>query len=441
MRRCLITFLLLSSFFLSHHLIGQEIKLKVGFDTSRIDVRRAEKDLIIPLKLEFETKNLKTDSLKAYVFDIKVDKEKTTIIESGYKLYFEKLKLSNMEKGKEIFLRILKDTIPDRQRKLFLNIEISKNDTVLTKVNNAKNQQLEIQLDSFEEALDGYKYLAYVGTNFDLVEGIKAKDLFFATNIYSEPEAGKNRNVGFYLSIYGNRAFTQTDSAGTIRREKKFEALTDTTTLRVLKTDFYTNKRVTDNIGAYISPLIKMRWFQSKNKERNVNLYYSPSLEFVYRRSTLSFENLNMGTVDSLVIGKSFQEIIDERFDGEEGIRGPIRPLFTQTFNEYSFNAGILGLFLSLENEKISVRVHGSVGYSSNYNRIFEPGLTSSTIQQHSDLFFSGRAWVTDSKTGITLQAEVTNTAINPRPFFVATLSKAFNFKKIGDFFQPIVKQ
>ncbi|GAB5473568.1 MAG: hypothetical protein Mars2KO_16670 [Maribacter sp.] len=441
MRKHFLAISLIISLLSSQKILSQDITLKAGFDTSRIEVKRSKKDLVIPLKLVFETKNLKEDSLSSYQMDIKINKKETNIIGAGFKLYFEKLQLSKLKDGKEVFLKIMKDSIPDRQRKLVLDIELSKNDTVLKKVNDAKHQKLEIVLDSYEESLDGYKYLAYLGTNFDLVEGIKAKDLFFATNVYSQPKEGENRNVGFYLSIYGNRAFTQTDSAGTRRRETKFEALTDTTTLQTLKTDFYTTKRVTDNIGAYISPLIKLKWFKSKNPERNVNLYYSPSLEFVYRRSTLSFENLNLGTVDSLVIDRSFQEIVEENAQNRESTNTPSRPLFTQTFNEYSFNAGVIGLFLSLENKKISVRVHGSVGYASNYNRVFEPGLPNSTIQQQSDIFFSGRAWVTDAKTGITLQAEVTNTAFNPRPFFVATLSKAFNFKKIGEFFQPIVKE
>ncbi|GAA3620148.1 hypothetical protein [Flavivirga jejuensis] len=432
-------FSIVTCLFISSYTFSQSIK--VGFNEASIEVKRAKKDLILPLKLFIEIKDLKKDSLDSYKLDIKVNSQETNIISSGYQLYFEKSKLSSLENEKEFFLKIIKDTIPDRQRKLVFEIELSKKDSILKKTNEAKHKKIEIILNSYEETLDGYKYLAYVGTNFDLVEGIRAKDLFFATNVYSQPKAGKNKNVGFYLSIYGNRAFTQTDSAGTVRREIKFESLTDTTSLRTSKTDFYTNKRVTDNIGVYISPLIKLKWFKSNNPERNINLYYSPSLEFVYRRSTLSFENLNIGTTDSLTINRNFQEIVDERLQNGENTNNPVRPLFTKTFNEYSFNLGIIGVFLSLENEKISVRAHGSIGYASNYNRDIQSGLLSSTIRQQSDIFFSGRAWVTDSKTGITLQAEVTNTAFNHRPFFVATLSKAFNFKKIGDFFQPIVKQ
>lgn len=440
MRAFSIFFLCLSCFLISSISFGQDISFSIGFDTTKIEVKRQKSDFIVPLKLINKTKNLNKDSLKLYQCRIKVNGEETTIINAGYKIYFKNQGLDELDNEKEFFIKIKKDTIPDRKRKLVLDIEILKNDTVQNKINDAKYKRIEIIFNSYKESLSGYKYLAYVGTNFDLVEGINAKDLFFATNVFSEPEIGKNRNVGFYLSIYGNRAFTQTDSAGSIRRETKFTAVTDSTTLRTRNTNYFVNKRVTDNIGAYISPLIRLKIFKSRNINRKINLYYSPSLEFVYRRTNLSYTDLNIGVSDTLVINQSFEEVISNPDNERESLNLPLRPLFSQTFNEYSFNAGVIGLFLSLENEKISVRVHGSVGYSSNYNRTFSRGGISDNFQQQSDIFFSGRAWVTDSKTGITLQAEVTNTANNPRPFFAATLSKAFNFKKIGDFFQPIIK-
>lgn len=429
-------------FFFTTKSLGQLTEIKVGFDTSKIEVKRGKKELFLPIKLFFESKNISKDSLSLYMLKLKVNQQETDIADQFFKLYFRTLPLSQLESNQTFFLEITKDTIPDRKRKLVLEIEISKEDSLLSQINLASHKKLEVFIESYtEDTLDGYKYLAYVGTNFDLVEGIRAKDLFFATNVYSQPLEGKNKNVGFYLSLYGNRAFTQTDSLGTIRTRTKVEPLTDSTSLRTINTDFYSNKRVTDNIGTYISPLIKLKWFKSNNPDRKINLYYSPSLEFVYRRSSLSFENLNISTNDSTIINQSFDEFIADQESPSSEIPTSINaPLFTETFNEYSFNAGVLGLFLSLENKTISVRVHGSVGYASNYNRVFEDNFRSSKIKQRSDIFFSGRAWVTDSKTGITLQAEVTNSTINPSPFFVATLSKAFNFKKIGEFFQPIIK-
>ncbi|THV58165.1 hypothetical protein EZV76_12865 [Flagellimonas alvinocaridis] len=415
--------------------------LKVGFGTDKIDVTRTKKDVYVPLTLKMESPETTKEVLEQYQVEIKVDESNTDILPSGYQLYFEKADLSSLGKGHEILLRITGDSIADRQRRLMLQIKVSpKDSSAQALTNTAEHQKLEILLNSYQEALDGYKYLAYVGTNFDLVEGIRAKDLFFATNVYDRPKAGDNGNVGFYLSLYGNRAFTQTDSSGTIRREVRFEALTDTTSQRITISDYYANKWVTDNIGAHISPLIKLGLFRSNHPDRKIDFYYAPSIEFVYRRTTLSFIDLERETRDTMALDLSREEAILDYTGGKSTTINPPPPLYTRVYNEYAFNLGILGVFLSLENEKISVRVHGSIGYASNYDRVLEEGLRTSEIRQRSDIFFSGRAWVTDAKSGITLQAEVTNSAINPRPFFVATLSKAFNFKKIGEFFQPIVQ-
>lgn len=54
-------------------------------------------------------------------------------------------------------------------------------------------------------------------------------------------------------------------------------------------------------------------------------------------------------------------------------------------------------------------------------------------------IFFTGRAWITESVTGISIQAEITNTLKNPSAFFGVTLSKAINFKNLGRIFQPII--
>ena len=433
--------ILFNCFLISAQTESKEIQLQVGFKDSKIEIKRGKKDIFVPLKIVFEN-NLPKDSLSLYNLKINSNEDETDITKQYYQLHFKTTALSNLSNNESVFLEIVKDTISDRKRKLVLEIELTKGDSEANNLNKASNKKIEILIESYkEESLDGYKYLAYVGTNFDLVEGIRASDLFFATNVFSQPKEGKNRNVGFYLSLYGNRAFTQTDSLGAIIEQRKVEALTDSTSLRTLSRDFFATTRVTDNIGSYISPLIRLNWFKSNHPDRKLNLYYSPSLEFVYRRSSVSFNNLGIGTADSTIVSQSIEELIDTENIGQNDILPVTSTLsFTRIFNEYSFNAGLIGLFLALENKTISVRVHGSVGYSSNYNRVFEDNFRVSSIRQSSDIFFSGRAWVTDSKTGITLQAEVTNSAINPRPFFVATLSKAFNFKKIGEFFQPIVK-
>jgi hypothetical protein len=133
-------------------------------------------------------------------------------------------------------------------------------------------------------------------------------------------------------------------------------------------------------------------------------------------------------------------QIINTQTTGNRVDRRAIPKFNTsQVINEYSFNAAPIGLFLVHETKNISVRVHGSVGYASNYfGNFLETGISDFEVVQQNDIFFSGRAWITEPKSGITLEAEVTNSFFNSRPFFVATLSKAFDFKDLGSVFSPI---
>jgi hypothetical protein len=437
-----ITLLLL--FFITLKVISQEVPI-VRFDSVKLNFKKVDKQtlrvidtrskvdkvIVIPI-IQNEFKFLEKDSINKYSYDVKIDVSKTTLLSSDYKLTSSEVKVEKQKINHEVFLEIKKDSLIDRERKLVLYIEQRKNDSIIDLSESNHFNKLEFIIKPIENSLDNYEYLVYVGTNFDLVEGIKAKDLFFAGNILSKPNRFQKKSVGFYLSLYGNRAFTQVDSTGFFRTDTIYEQLTDTTYLKKTNRDTFLSKRVTDNIGAYISPLIQIKWLRTKNPKNNLLLYYSPSLEFVYRRTVLSREKLNSRTFNSETINGDFNDV--SHFNNEQ-------PSFSEVFNEYSFNAGLLALFMCLENEKISVRVHGSVGYTSNYYREFDPIGLGSKTKQLSDVFFSGRAWITEPKTGITLQAEVTNNMNNPRPFFVATLSKAFNFSKLGSLFQPIINK
>lgn len=399
----------------------------VDSTTIKIDRLKTNQILSIPFKL-FITN---VDSLENYILEIKVNNEKSNLYPNNYDLIFDKIPLSKAKDLKEIILKLKKDSIVDRIRVLQLDIKISKNDTEIELQNNDK-KSLKILINPIKDELSGYEYLAYVGTNFDLVEGVRAKDLFFAANIFNTPKVEK-KNVGFYLSIYGNRAFTQIDSSAIIRTTVRVKPLTDTTYSRVNTTNYFLTKEVTDNLGTYISPLINLKIFNPNREKRDLNLYYAPSLEFVYRRTNITYEDTGRVVRDSTLVTGNINDAILPPNNSS--------PLFGQIKNEFTFNFGIVGLFMSLENKSMSIRVHGSVGYSSNYFRKLDGTVKAENITQEGDIFFAGKAWITESTTGITLQAEVTNSFDKPTPFFVATLSKAFNFKDLGKIFQPIANK
>jgi hypothetical protein len=424
MKNIIHTFLLFTSFLC----FGQN-PVKISFDSLEISLTRMDKDQLYSIPLNVDLNAL--DSYEEYKLLVKANLNKSTLASQEYSIYFEKKEFKKLKSKEEIFIKINKDVLPDRARKIVLDLKFYKNGTEAKLNNEGDFRSITLNVLPANTKLIGYEYLGYVGTNFDLVEGIKAKDLFFAANILNVPERTKSKKVGFYLSLYGNRAFSQVDSSRVLRRRVSIDSISDSSYQLVNETGRVLETSTTDNLGAYISPLFK--WPFKQMEGSNLNLYYSPSLEFVYRRTRLTTSPFNRISIDTTIVEGSVQDILDR----------PMNPDLSrsQIINEYSFNAGIVSLFLVHETNRISVRVHGSVGYSSNFFGDLGNGRSSRKVVQQSDIFFSGRAWITESNSGITLQAEVTNSLFNPRPFFVATLSKAFDFKDLGKIFQPITSR
>ena len=89
---------------------------------------------------------------------------------------------------------------------------------------------------------------------------------------------------------------------------------------------------------------------------------------------------------------------------------------FVSKANEFNVKYGVLGIFIRHESEKMSVRVQGSIGYSQVF---FPSGIAYSSNEPNykwkGDVFFAGRAWITEAKSGITIQAEIVNYINNPK--------------------------
>src|SRR5690606_34115601 len=143
------------------------------------------------------------------------------------------------------------------------------------------------------ESIDDYRYLAYIGTNFDLVDGIKTSNLFFATNIFVPRYT---EAVGFAVSLYGNRTFTATDTTGTSNFISKRIGYGDSAWIFNSK-GLATRTRTSDNLGAVVQPLIPLWKLSLKNTP--IQLYYAPHFEFIWRRTHITTEIKNPVFLDS----------------------------------------------------------------------------------------------------------------------------------------------
>jgi hypothetical protein len=410
--------------------------LDIGFSSLHQSYTVKDKDAIYAIKIV----NVDSDKLKAlsgladYNVKVSIFSDSTTLPHSAVSLDGANFTLKEISNKREhnLYLTLKGDSISDRERNLFLKIDISKkSDTSKIYYVKAAKSIMKIEIKPIDKPIEDYTVLAYLGSNFDMAEGkTSLSNLFFATNIFVPPVRERQNKVGFYLSLYGNRTMTTIDSTGAIDRVVRVQRASDSTYWQYTASRKLMTTTISDNFGAYISPLFRL--FCSKLKP-SLNVYIAPSLEFVWRRTHVNYEFLSQGNVDSQLINSP---ILPE-LNLDENIR--------KNINEYAFNGG-LGLFLSYETSSISVRVHGSVGYSSFFYPLLNKDLSDDgtlkiDMERQHDMFFSGRAWITEPVTGITLQAEVTNTACKPRPFFGATLSKAFKLKSLGGILAPITSR
>ncbi len=368
------------------------------------------------------------DTLKNAKLRIIADPKISTLVASEYELLYADISLSELQKQKKhsFFVRIKGDTMPDRDRELVLKIELY--GTELKSENTGEKQKLTLSVRGIEPPLNDFNYLAYIGTNFDLVEGIKAKNLFFATNIYA-PNRIQNWGVGFYLSLYGNRTLTSVDTSGNTTILAGVERRNDSL-IHYRETSDRIRSRVSDNIGVYFSPLLNLK---NLSLNKNTQIFYSPSVEFIWRRTSVNTVFSNREAFDTVVVAPNNPQL-------------PISGnAIMVNFNEYNFNWSVLGFMIAHENKRISLRMHVvAVGLSHIYRSTGSSSALSLADPNYSrtfDPFFSGKVWITEATTGITLQAEVTNNLRTLRPYYGITLSKAFDFKHLGTLFQPITSR
>jgi len=390
-------------------------------------------------------------ALKKAKLNVVVDRAKTEMPDKDFVLEFDTLVLGESKRIQDlrIYLLVKKEAIFQGNKKLVLKIQVLDSlgvDITSSISKEVSSMTINIQSDN---RLNGYNYLAYVGTNFDLVDGIKAKHFFFATNIFLPPvttcrvskprtslkhrtggikkyRRDQVRSVGIYLSLYGNRTLSTIDSTTNVYRVSGTALSGDTAIAQYNEKVNAIHKRVSDNIGAVFSPLFRLG--TASSSDNNVKVYYSPSIEFIWRRVNLDVTYSGATPTDTIFIPA-----------------GTAQPNYSApdhvaiNYNEFDFNLGLIGMFITHETNEISVRIGASVGYQGRYtpNRTVD-GVFGDIYGTKQDVFFAGRAWITDHDSGITLQAEVSNTVIESRPYYGVTLSKALNFKKMGDLFSPL---
>jgi hypothetical protein len=402
---------------------GQE-GFEISFEKDKIEVERNIKDsIIVPVNVRVDIKDVTNKA--NYSLNIETDDKKSTLPKSDYKLYFKKADFDKLESFTALLI-LNKDSLADRERSLVLRFKIYKDGEIVDKApNTGAIKEMTIVVKNAHSPLKDYKYLSYVGTNFDLVEGIKAENLFFATNIFSQPTTG-TRDFGIYLSLYGNRTVSLKEDLGVRQIITEIVPVSQDSSYRVRKHVQTERTTQSDNLGAHISTLHPI--FGSRNKTKGVKTYFTGSADFIWQRKHVLTEYGEVSQIDTLKTASTGHSVILNDLQNKR-----------ISVNQYIFNIGP-GLFFNIEDNNVSVRVHMAVGYTSTFFNVSRREDEFLYDRKH-DIYFAGRAWITEPQTGITLQAEIMNQLIEPRPYYVVTLSKAFHLDKLAGIFSPVTSR
>lgn len=410
--------------FVQFHLLhAQEISYQVGFKDSLRIVERKTTNCIYEIGVL--TKNINIEALKNSTFELSIDLHETTMPLNSFEFESKSCTFAEGREKMKFYLNVFGDSILDRSRKIVIQLKVTDHlDSGITAKNmTTLSTKMTFQMEEIKsDSLRNYNYLGYVGTNFDLVDGIKSKNLFFATNMFIQGKRDKHR---VSISLYGNRTFTETDTTSQ-RTFIHYKRLNDSTVYSYRSSAKIVRSRVFDNIGASLSPLIYLGdWLSSPRN--SIQIYASPYFEFIWRRGNIKTNYSEITLLDST------------RELNAVPISQQIFQPGNYEFNQFDFYYGI-GLTTVHESKLISVRLFTNLAFHSMY---FPQG-ESLNINEMSyskapiELSFSGRLWITEPTSGVTIQAEIFNNLQHPMPYYGVTLSKAFHIDKLASLLGPL---
>jgi hypothetical protein len=423
-------------------LLAQDaVKYNIVFKKDKDTIKRGNDDKNLKL-VELTYSNTDNDAFKNHKLYVEVDESKTTLPKGQYSILttINGDSLKNLKADKNyVMLNIEKDDPKDKQvkdLKLVLRLIVKKkvkDKEEEDKDNEGKTTEITLIIKPVQQPLDNYRYLGYLGTNFDMVDGVQANKLYFAVNILL-PETKK---YGINIGVYGNRTMTQTDTSSFTTFTSRIEAYGRDSVVYLRDTAVKITSRVSDNIGAFFSPLIPIKFLT----DDKLKFYYAPSIEFIWRRSKIESKFTNNGTYK--------RDTASNRFPA-----GFVLPLVTPLSSKYSQNiydiyCGVLGLMFLYETDDISIRLSSAMGVNFNYVPVGGLSSTSIVYQQTSNICYQGRLFITEPTTGFTLGAEISNLFgkfkdpphySKAQPYYNVTLSKAFNLKNLATIVKPLSK-
>ncbi|MEO6979356.1 MAG: hypothetical protein ABI113_13285 [Mucilaginibacter sp.] len=318
----------------------------------------------------------------------------------------------------DVPVKILRDSVHDRI--LTLQLSATTDDTVKIKLDDEKKAISEIYIEPYKLSLNddpSFEPLLFAGTNFDLLDGGKPKELYVKMNLFWK----LNRKNYLQLGMYSNRTFSTPDSVG----NAPFSSV------------FRTKKNITDTTLSSVSGTYS----------RKTTYTYQPiAIYFEYHRKLVDNNQvasifvtggMEIGIVKTTVKNQASNIVADTTV-----IKIP-KGTFVQSpmvNNSFEFTRPnyltYIGFMFLKDNDEFNVKFQLLAGF----NNYWQPQFTSPSLSVYkveNVVYSASKLNVIIKKVGIGFGMEMLVRRGTPA-VISATLSKVINLRDIKSLFNPI---
>ncbi|RUT67860.1 hypothetical protein D0817_24290 [Flavobacterium cupreum] len=402
------------------------------------------------LKTEFAkaSDTISSDSQKeiSVTFNVHVPKQSSF---EGTKVYWSIIPTDVSLKDSEIFLPSNREIIVSKTSDFFkpFTIKIQRSNTLdrIIKIKlSAKKDNADVPIESdllteyiiyIKPIAEGevkalqkkkdYELWLLTGTNLDLIDGIKAEDLYFKANYLANIKSGSKSTRSWINVDFGrNRYFNSIDSLGGISFVQRLPSVSPDT-IRQVVGEYKTVKKVeTNNTFVDIYYMYQIRKLSSETSK----LFFTLGLSLNSQTVKTTYNNSITATdTISFAVG---QQVPRQTF-----------PMYRNSSLKQNYKGIGYGIVYVLDEEKINVKTSLIAGWNTFTYPIYIRYNGDAVVEEHykSDpkAFMRFRFEGTVLNPGLSLGFE-TFLRAGENPIYNVTLTKTIEFEQLASLFGPL---
>lgn len=417
-------FLILIIYIFSIYNLFSQDKIKASFD-KRIDTIYSDSKeeithsfkIIVPYQEKFKESKIQVVNIKNDLspVDIYFPEDKVVKMEGSIDTIRKQFNIKFKRSNKDDRILTLKLEATDKNGK---SIEIENTNPYIIYIK-------PVKIDTLSDASKlGNEFWLFTGTNFDFLDGVKVRDLYFKGSYLFNLNKDSNNKSWIYITFGKNRYFSEKDSISKINFEDRLFDPQDNDSIKIIRGIYNTvRENQTNNIFTSLDYMFKIEKFSSSKSKLFLNAGVYIGLQTI--KTTFDNSDIISDTV-SYPISYSLS-----RYE-------PLA-IKSSSIRQYNYNVSI-GFMHILYTDKINIKSH------------LTTGLNKFTYTKQKTLNSINQREIFDSNTKYFIQIRLDATVLNPGislgletflrkdefPLFNVSLSKVINITQLSQLFGKI---